>query len=87
MLLLLIGCYIFFSNLDDVDNIMDEITEQTEKMRQVQEALSAPIGAAEYDEVVFSTVNFVFIYLLYPEEDFFITRLIQFFYYFRLNHY
>jgi len=70
MFLLLIGCYIFFSNLDDVDNIMDEITEQTEKMRQVQEALSAPIGAADYDEVVFSTVNFVFIYLLYAEEDF-----------------
>ncbi|AET05142.2 charged multivesicular body protein [Medicago truncatula] len=37
-------------NLDDVDNIMDEITEQTEKMRQVQEALSAPIGPADYDE-------------------------------------
>lgn len=87
MLLLLIGCYIFFSNLDDVDNIMDEITEQTEKMRQVQEALSAPIGPADYDEVVFSTVNVVFIYLLYAEEDFFITRLIQIFCYFRLNRY
>lgn len=37
-------------NLDDVDNIMDEITEQTEKMRQVQEALSAPFGTADYDE-------------------------------------
>uniref|UniRef100_A0A2P2LU52 Vacuolar protein sorting-associated protein 32-2-like protein n=2 Tax=Rhizophora mucronata TaxID=61149 RepID=A0A2P2LU52_RHIMU len=39
------------TNIDDVDKTMDEINEQTEKMRQIQEALSAPIGAGmEYDE-------------------------------------
>lgn len=31
---------------------MDEINEQTENMKQIQDALSAPIGAsAEFDEV------------------------------------
>lgn len=36
---------------------MDEINEQTENMKQIQEALSAPIGAAaDFDEVIFSNV-------------------------------
>ncbi|XP_022854815.1 vacuolar protein sorting-associated protein 32 homolog 2-like [Olea europaea var. sylvestris] len=34
------------TNIDDVDKTMDEINEQTENMKQIQEALSAPIGAA-----------------------------------------
>lgn len=39
-------------NIDDVDKTMDEINEQTENMKQIQEALSAPIGsAADFDEV------------------------------------
>ncbi|PKU68860.1 Vacuolar protein sorting-associated protein 32 like 2 [Dendrobium catenatum] len=43
-----INCY---SNIDDVDKTMDEINEQTENMKQIQEALSAPIGsAADFDE-------------------------------------
>lgn len=34
---------------------MDEINEQTENMKQIQEALSAPIGAAaDFDEVSLS---------------------------------
>ena len=38
-------------NIDDVDETMDEINEQTENMKQIQEALSAPIGAAaDFDE-------------------------------------
>lgn len=41
------------SNIDDVDKTMDEINEQTENMKQIQEALSAPIGAAaDFDEVI-----------------------------------
>lgn len=47
--------YALFSplrNIDDVDKTMDEINEQTENMKQIQEALSAPIGAAaDFDEV------------------------------------
>ena len=40
-------------NIDDVDKTMDEINEQTENMKQIQEALSTPIGAsADFDEVV-----------------------------------
>ncbi|KAL0406198.1 UNVERIFIED_CONTAM: Vacuolar protein sorting-associated protein [Sesamum latifolium] len=40
------------SNIDDVDKTMNEINEQTENMKQIQEALSAPIGAAtDFDEV------------------------------------
>ncbi|KAL8101619.1 hypothetical protein AgCh_033495 [Apium graveolens] len=39
------------TNIDDVDKTMDEINEQTESMKQIQEALSTPIGAAaEFDE-------------------------------------
>ncbi|CAD5173208.1 unnamed protein product [Musa acuminata subsp. malaccensis] len=39
------------TNIDDVDKTMDEINEQTESMKQIQEALSAPIGgAADFDE-------------------------------------
>ncbi|GMH03734.1 hypothetical protein Nepgr_005573 [Nepenthes gracilis] len=39
------------TNIEDVDKTMDEINEQTENMKQIQEALSAPIGAAaDFDE-------------------------------------
>lgn len=41
-----------YSNIDDVDKTMDEINEQTENMKQIQEALATPIGAAaDFDEV------------------------------------
>ena len=41
---------------------MDEINEQTENMKQIQEALSAPIGAAvDFDEVRVSTISNKFI--------------------------
>ncbi|XP_021898710.1 vacuolar protein sorting-associated protein 32 homolog 2-like [Carica papaya] len=41
------------TNIDDVDKTMDEINEQTENMKQIQEALSTPIGAAaDFDEVL-----------------------------------
>lgn len=52
----LLSCNIFFfRNIDDVDKTMDEINEQTENMKQIQEALSAPIGAAaDFDEVTFT---------------------------------
>jgi charged multivesicular body protein 4 len=41
-----------YRNIDDVDKTMDEINEQTENMKQIQEALSTPIGsAADFDEV------------------------------------
>lgn len=36
---------------------MDEINEQTENMKQIQEALSAPIGAAaDFDEACFQVL-------------------------------
>lgn len=39
------------TKLDDVDKTMDEINEQTENMRQIQEALGQPTGiAAEIDD-------------------------------------
>ncbi|MBA0701912.1 hypothetical protein Goari_027413 [Gossypium aridum] len=39
------------TSIDDVDKTMDEINEQTENMKQIQEALSTPIGvAADFDE-------------------------------------
>lgn len=40
---------------------MDEINEQTENMKQIQEALSAPLGAAaDFDEVVLHRYPFFF---------------------------
>eukprot|EP00250_Pteridium_aquilinum_P034116 c7081_g1_i1 orf=129-785(+) len=37
--------------IDDVDKTMDDINEQTDHMKQIQDALSAPIGsAADFDE-------------------------------------
>ncbi|XP_031375258.1 vacuolar protein sorting-associated protein 32 homolog 2-like [Punica granatum] len=39
------------TNIDDLDRTMDEVNEQTENMKQIQDALSAPIGAAaDFDE-------------------------------------
>lgn len=47
-------------NIDDVDKTMDEINEQTENMKQIQEALSTPIGtAADIDEVSLDLQYFV----------------------------
>eukprot|EP00897_Mesotaenium_endlicherianum_P010483 jgi/Mesen1/9463/ME000627S08834 len=38
-------------NIDDVDKTMDDINEQTENMKQIQDALSQPVGAAaDFDE-------------------------------------
>ncbi|XP_056695170.1 vacuolar protein sorting-associated protein 32 homolog 2-like [Spinacia oleracea] len=40
-----------YRNIDDVDQTMDEINEQTDNLRQIQEALASPIGgAADFDE-------------------------------------
>ena len=38
------------TNIDDLDKTLDEITEQTENMKQIQEALSNPIGGCDFDE-------------------------------------
>jgi len=38
------------TNIDDVDKTMDEINEQTENLRQIQDALAAPIGPNDFDE-------------------------------------
>lgn len=50
-----------YRNIDDVDKTMDEINEQTENMKQIQEALSTPIGtAADIDEVLSYLSLFIF---------------------------
>ncbi|KMZ68339.1 hypothetical protein ZOSMA_240G00170 [Zostera marina] len=39
------------TNIDNVDSIMDDINEQTDSMKQIQDALSVPIGAAaDFDD-------------------------------------
>ncbi|KAI4347033.1 hypothetical protein L6164_007882 [Bauhinia variegata] len=38
------------TNIDDVDKTMDEINEQTENMKQIQEALSTPFQGVDFDE-------------------------------------
>lgn len=43
---------LYIRNIEDLDRTMDEVNEQTENMKQIQEALSMPIGAAaDFDEV------------------------------------
>ncbi|XP_031473256.1 vacuolar protein sorting-associated protein 32 homolog 1-like [Nymphaea colorata] len=37
-------------NIDDVDKTMGEIHDQVDDLRQIQEALSAPLGVADFDE-------------------------------------
>lgn len=32
--------------IDDVDRVLDEINDQTDQMRQIQDAMGQPIGAA-----------------------------------------
>lgn len=45
--------FLFCRKIVDVDKTMDEINEQTENMKQIQQALSTPIGAvADFDEVL-----------------------------------
>jgi charged multivesicular body protein 4 len=42
----------FRRNIDGIENAIDEADEQTENMRQTQEALATPVGAsADFDEV------------------------------------
>lgn len=37
--------------IDDVDRVLDEINDQADQMRQIQDAMGQPIGmAADYDE-------------------------------------
>jgi hypothetical protein len=39
-------------SIDDIENAIDDADEQTENMKQIQEALATPFGAsAEFDEV------------------------------------
>jgi len=48
---------------------MDEINEQTENMKQIQEALSTPIGAAaDFDEVICSLILTLFAFVLFATE-------------------
>jgi hypothetical protein len=38
-------------NIEDVDRVLDEINEQTDQMRQIQDAMGQPIGpAADIDD-------------------------------------
>lgn len=40
------------SNVDDIEKAIEEANEQTESMREMQQALATPIGAsADFDEV------------------------------------
>ncbi|KAM5573060.1 vacuolar protein sorting-associated protein 32 [Rosa sericea] len=38
------------ANIEEVEKTLDEVHEQTEKMKQIQEALSTPIGFDDFDE-------------------------------------
>ena len=50
-------------NIDDVDKTMEEINEQTENMKMIQDALSTPFGvAADFDEVdIFHTLIQIYV--------------------------
>ena len=63
--------FLLSRNIDDVDKTMDEINEQTENMKQIQEALSTPIGAsADFDEACFQVLVLTAILCIYRIEKF-----------------
>jgi charged multivesicular body protein 4 len=40
-------------NIDDIESAIEEANEQTENMREIQQALATPVGAsADFDEVL-----------------------------------
>ncbi|THU69704.1 hypothetical protein C4D60_Mb08t17190 [Musa balbisiana] len=59
------------SNIDDMYKTMDEINEQTQEMKQIQEALSAPVGAAaDFDEVsILRTISIFFLIAVFLHVD------------------
>jgi len=63
--MILLSCNIFdFRKIDDVDKTMEEINQQTDNMRMIQEALSAPLGPASYiDEVTFPNQMIIYVSL------------------------
>jgi len=41
-------------NIDDIESAIEEANEQTENMREIQQALATPVGAsADFDEVLY----------------------------------
>ncbi|KAK8651147.1 hypothetical protein V6N13_140760 [Hibiscus sabdariffa] len=67
--------HVLYRNIDDVDKTMDEINEQTQNMKQIQEALSTPIGAAaDFDEckkpILYASSNSI-------SEAYWLTRLTE----------
>ncbi|CAL9107935.1 unnamed protein product [Musa acuminata var. zebrina] len=59
------------SNIDDMYKTIDEINEQTQEMKQIQEALSAPVGAAAvFDEVlILRTISIFFLIAVFLHVD------------------
>ncbi|CAL9038626.1 unnamed protein product [Musa banksii] len=59
------------SNIDDMYKTMDEINEQTQEMKQIQDALSAPVGAAAvFDEVlILRTISIFFLIAVFLHVD------------------
>lgn len=54
--------FFYFRKIDVVDKIMDEINEQTQNKRMIQETLSAPTGSTAYfDKFIFLECLFHFV--------------------------
>lgn len=61
-LLIMIYDFFYFRKIDVVDKIMDEINEQTQNKRMIQETLSAPTGSTAYfDKFIFLECLFHFV--------------------------
>ena len=59
---MLCAIFLLCSNINFVDKTLDEIIEQTENLKLVQDALSAPIGAAaDFDEVLIFLESFLLV--------------------------
>ena len=44
---------IVLTNIDKVDDTMDEIREQMDIANEINDAISQPLGGETYDEVIF----------------------------------
>jgi hypothetical protein len=64
----------FYRNIDDVDKTMDEINDNMENMRQIQDLLSAPMGAvADFDDVSLSLPVFAHTHMSMHTYSFFVS--------------
>ena len=52
------GRLLWYRKINDVEKTMDEINEQNESLKQIQDAIAAPFSGQEFDEVMVQEICF-----------------------------